>query len=194
MKLTQLLERLEYEVVQGDDQIEVTELINDSRKVSEGSVFVCISGAAFDGHKFVAQAAELGAAAVVVEKDVEVPENLTVIKFDNTRLALAEMSAAYFGYPAEELTTIGITGTKGKTTTTYMIRAVLEHAGQKTGLIGTIETIIGDERIPSVNTTPESYIVQESFRKMADAGLKKFHNQIQIHLFYEASMPEKILP
>ena len=160
MNLTQLLERLEYEVVQGEDQIEVTELINESRKVSEGSVFVCISGAAFDGHKFVAQAAELGAAAVVVEKDVEVPENLTVIKFDNTRLALAEMSAAYFGYPAEELTTIGITGTKGKTTTTYMIRAVLEHAGQKTGLIGTIETIIGDERIPSVNTTPESYIVQ----------------------------------
>ena len=172
MKLTSLLERLEYEVRQGSDEIEVTELVNDSRKVTEGSVFVCISGAAFDGHKFVAQAAELGAAAVVVEKDVEVPENLTVIKFDNTRLALAEMSAAYFGYPAEELTTIGITGTKGKTTTTYMIRAVLEHAGQKTGLIGTIETIIGDERIPSVNTTPESYIVQESFRKMADAGLK----------------------
>ena len=172
MILKELLERSEYTLVQGSEDVEISTLVYDSRKIEKGSVFVCISGAAFDGHKFVAQAAELGAAAVVVEKDVEVPENLTVIKFDNTRLALAEMSAAYFGYPAEELTTIGITGTKGKTTTTYMIRAVLEHAGQKTGLIGTIETIIGDERIPSVNTTPESYIVQESFRKMADAGLK----------------------
>lgn len=172
MILKELLERSEYTLVQGSEDVEISTLVYDSRKIEKGSVFVCISGASFDGHKFVAQAAELGAAAVVVEKDVEVPENLTVIKFDNTRLALAEMSAAYFGYPAEELTTIGITGTKGKTTTTYMIRAVLEHAGQKTGLIGTIETIIGDERIPSVNTTPESYIVQESFRKMADAGLK----------------------
>ena len=172
MILKELLERSEYTLVQGSEDVEISTLVYDSRKIEKGSVFVCISGAAFDGHKFVAQAAELGAAAVVVEKDVEVPEHLTVIKFDNTRLALAEMSAAYFGYPAEELTTIGITGTKGKTTTTYMIRAVLEHAGQKTGLIGTIETIIGDERIPSVNTTPESYIVQESFRKMADAGLK----------------------
>ena len=166
MILKELLERSEYTLVQGSEDVEISTLVYDSRKIEKGSVFVCISGAAFDGHKFVAQAAELGAAAVVVEKDVEVPENLTVIKFDNTRLALAEMSAAYFGYPAEELTTIGITGTKGKTTTTYMIRAVLEHAGQKTGLIGTIETIIGDERIPSVNTTPESYIVQESFRKI----------------------------
>jgi len=130
MILKELLERSEYTLVQGSEDVEISTLVYDSRKIEKGSVFVCISGAAFDGHKFVAQAAELGAAAVVVEKDVEVPENLTVIKFDNTRLALAEMSAAYFGYPAEELTTIGITGTKGKTTTTYMIRAVLEHAGQ----------------------------------------------------------------
>ena len=168
MILKELLERSEYTLVQGSEDVEISTLVYDSRKIEKGSVFVCISGAAFDGHKFVAQAAELGAAAVVVEKDVEVPENLTVIKFDNTRLALAEMSAAYFGYPSEELTTIGITGTKGKTTTTYMIRAVLEHAGQKTGLIGTIETIIGDERIPSVNTTPESYELQRIMRKMVE--------------------------
>ena len=89
MKLTQLLERLEYEVVQGDDQIEVTELINDSRKVTEGSVFVCISGAVSDGHAYVQQVAEKGAAAVIVEKDVEAPEGLTVIKVENTRYALA---------------------------------------------------------------------------------------------------------
>jgi len=167
MKLSKLLERSEYRLVQGQEDTEISTLVYDSR-----SVFVCISGAAFDGHKFVGQVAEQGAKAVVVERDVEVPEGVTVIRFDDTRRALAEMSAAYFGYPAEELTTIGITGTKGKTTITYMIQSVLEHAGQKTGLIGTIETVIGEERIPSVNTTPESYVIQESFRRMADEGCK----------------------
>lgn len=172
MILRDLLERLEYSCVQGDVDTAISTLVYDSRKIEKDSVFVCICGAAFDGHEFAAQAAGQGAAAIVVEKDVEVPAETVVIKVENTRLALAEMSAAYFGYPAEELTTIGITGTKGKTTTTYMIRAVLEHAGQSTGLIGTIETIIGDEKIPSVNTTPESYVIQESFRKMADAGIQ----------------------
>ena len=93
MKLTQLLERLEYEVVQGDDQIEVTELINESRKVSEGSVFVCISGAVSDGHTYIEQVAEKGAAAVIVEKDVEAPEGLTVIKVKDTPYALAILAA-----------------------------------------------------------------------------------------------------
>ena len=172
MILKDLLERLEYSCVQGDVDTAISTLVYDSRKIEKDSVFVCICGAAFDGHEFAAQAAGQGATAIVVEKDVEVPADTAVIKVENTRLALAEMSAAYFGYPAEELTTIGITGTKGKTTTTYMIRAVLEHAGQSTGLIGTIETIIGDEKIPSVNTTPESYVIQESFRKMADAGIQ----------------------
>ena len=172
MKLTQLLERLEYEVVQGDDQIEVTELINDSRKVSEGSVFVCISGAVSDGHTYIEQVAEKGAAAVIVEKDVEAPEGLTVIKVENTRYALALTSAAYFGYPAEKLKVIGITGTKGKTTTTYLVKSILENAGYKVGLVGTIEVIIGDEHIHANNTTPESYLVQEYFAKMVEAGCR----------------------
>lgn len=172
MKLSKLLERSEYTLIQGTEDTEITALVYDSRKVEEGSVFVCISGAAFDGHKFIGQVIEKGAKVVAVQRDVEVPNGVTVIRFDDTRKALAEMSAAYFGYPAEELTTIGITGTKGKTTITYMIQSVLEHAGQKTGLIGTIETVIGEERIPSVNTTPESYVIQESFRKMVDAGCK----------------------
>ena len=163
MKLTQLLERLEYEVVQGDDQIEVTELINDSRKVTEGSVFVCISGAVSDGHAYVQQVAEKGAAAVIVEKDVEAPEGLTVIKVENTRYALALTSAAYFGYPAEKLKVIGITGTKGKTTTTYMVKSILEEVGIKVGLIGTIEAIIGDKSIPANNTTPESSTISEKY-------------------------------
>ena len=104
--------------------------------------------------------------------DVEVDEDVTVVKVDDTRLALACMSADYFGNPAEKLITVGITGTKGKTTTTYMVRSVLESVGIKTGLIGTIETIIGDEVTPAKNTTPESYVVQETFAKMVEQGCK----------------------
>ena len=170
MKLDKLLERLDYTVVQGSDSTEVTTLINDSRKVEEGSVFVCISGAVSDGHKYAADVAAKGAAAVVVEKDVEVPENVTVIKVEDTRYALALMSAAYFGYPADKMKVIGITGTKGKTTTTYMIKSILEETGHKVGLIGTIEAIIGDKKIPACNTTPESYTIHKYFAEMVEAG------------------------
>lgn len=170
MKLNKLLERLEYDVVQGTDEAEVTTLVNDSRKVDAGSVFVCISGAVSDGHKYAADVAAKGAAAVVVEKDVEVPADVTVIRVQDTRYALALMSAAYFGYPAEKLKIIGITGTKGKTTTTYMIRSILEGVGHKVGLIGTIEAIIGDEKIPAANTTPESFTIHQYFARMLEAG------------------------
>lgn len=170
MKLSQLLEHLQYEVVQGKDDIPVTELVNDSRKVCEGSVFVCISGAVSDGHAYIADVAEKGAAAVIVEKDIEAPENLTVIKVPDTRYGLALMSAAYFGYPADKLKVIGITGTKGKTTTTYMVKSILEGVGHKVGLIGTIEAIIGDKVIPANNTTPESYVIQKYFAEMVEAG------------------------
>lgn len=170
MKLTNLLEKLEYEVVQGNDQIEIIELVNDSRKVVEGSVFVCISGAVWDGHAYVKDVAEKGAIAVIVEKDVEAPEGLTVIKVKDTRYALALTSAAYFGYPADKLKVIGITGTKGKTTTTYMVKSILEGVGHKVGLIGTIEAIIGDKIIPAANTTPESFTIHKYFAEMVEAG------------------------
>lgn len=170
MRLTQLLERLQYEVIQGSDEIEITELNNDSRKVTEGSVFVCISGAVSDGHAYVQDVASKGAAAVIVQKEVEAPANLTVIRVEDTRYALALMSAAYFGYPAEKLKVIGITGTKGKTTTTYMVKSILEGIGHKVGLIGTIEALIGDKSIPANNTTPESYMIHKYFAQMLEAG------------------------
>lgn len=170
MKLAQLLERLEYEALTGSSDIEITSLINDSRKVEKGSVFVCITGAVSDGHAYVQEVYEKGAAAVIVEKNVEMPEGLTVIRVSDTRYALALMSAAYFDYPAEKLKVIGITGTKGKTTTTYMVRSILEGVGHKVGLIGTIEAIIGDETIPANNTTPESYTIQQYFARMVKAG------------------------
>ncbi|MBQ2319702.1 MAG: UDP-N-acetylmuramoyl-L-alanyl-D-glutamate--2,6-diaminopimelate ligase [Lachnospiraceae bacterium] len=163
---------MKYECVQGDTDREISVLIYDSRKACDDAVFVCISGAVRDGHDFAEEVVAAGVKTLIVEKDVTAAPDVTVIKVGDTRLALAELSAAYFGHPAREITTIGITGTKGKTTATYMVKSILEGAGFKTGLIGTIETIIGDEKIPSANTTPESYVVQETFRKMVDAGCK----------------------
>lgn len=170
MKLTQMLERLEYEVAQGSADIEVTELVNDSRKAGPGCVFVCISGAVSDGHSYVEDVTAKGAAAVIVERPVEAPEGVTVIHVDDTRYALALMSAAYFGYPAEKLKVIGITGTKGKTTTTYMVKSILEGVGHKVGLIGTIEALIGDKSIPANNTTPESFTIHQYFAEMVKEG------------------------
>ena len=114
--------------------------------------------------------AKKGAAAIIAERDIEAPKGVTVIKAENTRYALALMSAAYFGYPAEKLKVIGITGTKGKTTTTYLIRSILEGVGHKVGLIGTIEAIIGDRKIPAANTTPESFTIQQYFAQMVEEG------------------------
>lgn len=173
MYLNEMLERLEYSCLQGDVHSLVTELVYDSRKVTKDSVFVCIEGAVSDGHDYIEEVISKGAKAVIVQKKVEVANDIIIIiQVENTRKALAYLSAAYFNYPAEKLITVGITGTKGKTTTTYMIRSILENTGRKTGLIGTIETIIGEEVIPANNTTPESYVVQETFAKMVEAGCK----------------------
>ncbi len=170
MKLASLLENLQYKVLQGDPCPDISAVVYDSRKVEPGCLFICIRGAVADGHSFARKAAEEGAAALLTEEPVEVPENVTVICVEDTRYAMAFVSAAWFGHPARQLKTIGITGTKGKTTTTYMVRSILENAGYKVGLIGTIEAIIGDRRIPAANTTPESYVIQQYFREMADAG------------------------
>ena len=170
MKLLNLLERLEYTCLQGEIDKEITGIVNDSRKVIEGSLFFCIRGAVSDGHAYAQDVAEKGAAAIIVEEPVEVPEQVTVIQVSDSRYAMALIAAAWYDYPAEKLHVIGITGTKGKTTTTYMIRSILEAAGHKVGLIGTIEAIIGDKVIPACNTTPESTTVQEYFAEMVKIG------------------------
>ncbi len=170
MNLKGLLEHLEYRCLQGSPDREISAVVNDSRKLEKDCLFLCIRGASFDGHSFAAEAAAKGAAVLVVEEAVEVPEDVTVILVKDTRLAMALISAAWFGYPARELKTIAVTGTKGKTTTTYMIKSILEQAGHKVGVIGTIEVVIGEEHITVNNTTPESYDLHAYFRRMVDAG------------------------
>lgn len=169
-ELKGLFEKLEYQCLQGSMDQVITDLVYDSRKVTKDALFVCVKGAVVDGHTFAKDVADKGAKVIVVSEPVEVPEDVTVVKVEDTRYALALLSAAYFDYPAEQLKVIGVTGTKGKTTTTYMVKSILEGAGYQVGLIGTIETIIGDKIIPSSNTTPESYMIQKYFREMADIG------------------------
>lgn len=181
MKLEKLLEHLDYEIIGGSIGTEVEHLTADSRKAKKNTAFICIVGAVSDGHQYISEVAKKGASAIIVQNHTELPdvlakaelpEGITVISVKDTRYAYALMSAAFFDYPASKLFTIGITGTKGKTTTTYMIKNVLDACGINTGLIGTIETIIGEDKKPACNTTPESYEIHDSFHKMVEAGCK----------------------
>ncbi|MDE6761217.1 MAG: UDP-N-acetylmuramoyl-L-alanyl-D-glutamate--2,6-diaminopimelate ligase [Lachnospiraceae bacterium] len=173
MKLESLVCDMEYTLVRGSLDTEVSGVENDSRKVKEGVLFFCITGSVFDGHFYAKEVAGKKASVLVIEKDVELPEDseITVIKVKSTRYAMGMISAAFYGKPSDRLTVIGITGTKGKTTTTYMIKSMLEAAGHKTGLIGTIESIVGDKVTPASHTTPESIIIQRTLKEMVDAGL-----------------------
>lgn len=172
MKCKELCKGFEYECIKGSMDVDVSEVVNDSRKVAKDCLFICIEGAKFDGHAFAADMAQKGAKVLVVSKDVELPSDadVTVVKVQDTRYAMAHIAAAYYGNPAEAMKIIGVTGTKGKTTTAFLVKSILENAGHKVGLIGTIGAVIGDELIPSNNTTPESTLVQELFAKMKDAG------------------------
>ena len=172
MKLADLLARLEYTCLQGTLDREVTQVIYDSEKAVTGCLFICIQGADHDGHDFAKDAVERGAEVLLVSREVpDVTGGVTVIRVADTRYAMAFISAAWFGYPAEKLKVIGITGTKGKTTTAYLVRSILERGGYRVGLIGTVEVIIGETHIKAGNTTPESWLLQEYLHRMVQEGL-----------------------
>lgn len=173
MKLKDLLANVEYNMI-NDLNPEISDVIYDSRKVKDSTVFVCLKGYTSDGHKYAESAVESGACALVIsdELNFEVPENVAVVKVNDTRLALALISAEFFGHPCEELKTVAITGTKGKTTTTAMVAEIFEQAGIKTGTIGTLGIIYDGKTVKTENTTPESYEIQKSMRDMINAGCK----------------------
>ncbi len=157
-------------MVQGTPDVNVEEVIYDSRKAAPGAVFVCMAGFRTDSHDFIPQVLQAGVKVLVTEKPVKAPEDVTVLQVKSGREALALLSAARFGYPAKKLLMIGVTGTKGKTTTTHMIRAILETAGMKAGMIGTNGVYIGGKHYPTVNTTPESYDLHRYFAEMVENG------------------------
>lgn len=171
MRLGDLLEGLSYEVIQGNTDIEITGIKDDSRKVDKGDAFFCVRGNHSDGHTYAA-AVSCRAAALLVEREVCVPGGVTVVRFPDIRYAMGIISSRYYGNPSDRLTVIGITGTKGKTTTAYMIYSMLNHAGYKSGLIGTICIDDCDCCINSTHTTPESIDIHRYLYTMVKNGAR----------------------
>ena len=179
MNIKNLLVGLENIKVRGDLEKEIREIQNDSRKVQQGDLFVAIKGFVSDGHQYIEDVIKKGAVAVMVQegcidlKEVKIPEEITIIMVPDTRRGLAITSTNYFGNPSSRFKLIGVTGTKGKTTTTFMIKEILEKAGKKVGLIGTIATYINGRRLgDSDRTTPESIEIQRMFSKMVEEGVE----------------------
>ena len=179
MLLSVLCEKAGREVLERRGDCEVKELCMDNRIIKESELFFCISGARFDAHKFAPGAVEKGACALVVERflDLDVPQVLV----KNTRRAMTDMAAAFFGYPAREMKMLGITGTKGKTTTTYLVKSIMEHAGMKSGIIGTTGNMIGDRYLHSEFTTPEPIDLHRTLRQMADEGVQTVSMEVSAH-------------
>ncbi len=178
MKLKELLESVDTKNVSADMELEINEVCYDSRAVQPGDLFVAIRGFATDGHKYISSALEKGAAAVVCE---EAPEGVPAITVEDSRKALALIAANRFEHPSDGMTMIGVTGTNGKTTTTYLVKHILESAGYKTGLIGTNQNLIGDEVIETERTTPESYELHKLFKRMKDAGCTHVIMEVSSH-------------
>ena len=180
MKLSELLHGIDIAAWSANQDLEITGISYDSRQVKPGDLFVAVTGYAVDGHQFIPMAVEKGAAAILCQRppEEEIPYALT----ENTRLALALASANYFGHPAESMTFIGVTGTNGKTSSTYLLKTVLEKTlNAKVGLVGTIQNMIGDQVIETERTTPESYELQKLFYEMAEAGCTHVIMEVSSH-------------
>lgn len=171
MKLSEILKGLAYTAENFRDE-EIKDIAYDSRKSGEDILFVCLVGAFTDGHNYALSAYEKGSRVFLCEKKVDLPDDALIIITENTRSALAKISCNFFRNPSKELCVIGITGTKGKTTSAHLVKFVLEAGGIKTGIIGTVGAFYGDAQLPTVNTTPESYELQKMLRQMVEGGCK----------------------
>lgn len=186
MKLSALLQGIDWTLLYGEEK-EINAIAYDSRKVQKNDLFVCITGFQTDGHKYVQNAIEAGAAAILCEKEVQSDnKDVTIIQTKNTRHALAILSTNYYEHPTAHMNVIGVTGTNGKTTTTYLIKSVLDRIGHKVGIVGTIENRIGDKILHADRTTPESLELQQLFcemkqEKVTDVVMEVSSHSLDLH-------------
>ena len=180
MKLKELMERMPYLLeTKGDMDVEIGSVVSDSRMQADRGLFFCIRGARSDAHDYAPQALANGCVALVVERflDIDVPQ----VRVSNGRAAMSRMAAAFYGHPADGMKLVGITGTKGKTTSSYMLKAICEQAGMKCGLIGTTGNMIGEKRIHTNLTTPDPIDLQHLLRMMADEGVEVVVMEVSAH-------------
>ncbi|MCK4401592.1 UDP-N-acetylmuramoyl-L-alanyl-D-glutamate--2,6-diaminopimelate ligase [bacterium] len=181
MKLQKLVSDLESFTISGRKDIEINGIASDSNNVKSGFAFISIKGLKADGHNFINNAISRGAAALIVEKDVEVLGDVTIIMVPDTKKILPVIADAFYNYPSNRMNIIGVTGTNGKTTTTYFIDQILRKAGRKTGIIGTINYQIGDRIIPAVNTTPGPIQLRELLSQMLEANIETVIMEVSSH-------------
>ena len=185
MNLTKLLNGIPHEIIQAGENTEIKSVTRDTREVARGTLFICLRGLNTDWHSYVHEVAEAGAAAVMVEEVADsYPSNLTVIRVANTRQAMAYVAANYYGHPAKKLRLIGVTGTNGKTTTTYFIEELLRKLGHKVGLIGTVGARVGDTMLDipyATSTTPDPLELHAIFTKMVELGVQDVVMEVTSH-------------
>ncbi len=181
MKLASIMNGIDFDILKGGTDININKIVYDSRSVQKEDVFVCITGFKTDGHIYAAKAVEQGASAVIVEKEVDVEGNVTILRVDNSRIALAKMAANYYKNPSSNLNLIGVTGTNGKTSTTYIIKNILDKVDKKVGIVGTIGNRIGEKVIHTERTTPESLDLQELFAVMNDECVSDVIMEVSSH-------------
>lgn len=182
MKLKSLTKDYKIDIVQGSMDIEITGVEHDSRKIRKDNMFVAIDGFTVDGHNYTNEAIENGANCIVVEKDIEIKdEGITVIRVENTQLALARFSSIFYGEPSKKLNLIGVTGTNGKTSITYLIKAIFDAQKEKTGIIGTMGTIVDEKKIDNINTTPDSLTIQKYLNAMVESETKYCAMEVSSH-------------
>jgi UDP-N-acetylmuramoyl-L-alanyl-D-glutamate--2,6-diaminopimelate ligase len=189
MQLADLIQRLRAISIDGPVDREITGVRYDSRRVGSGNLFVAVQGACFDGHSFIEQAVEKGAVAIVGEKP-GLSKRVTTIVVPNSREALARLAATYYGDPSRRLKVIGVTGTNGKSTTTFLVKHLLERANQSTGLIGTIRYEIGERVLPAQRTTPESLDLQELLSQCVEAGCRNVVFEVSSHALSQGRASE----
>lgn len=181
MLLTTLIKDLEFNIIKGDLSIDISGIAYDSREVMKNGVFVAMSGFKMDGHDFIQQAITMGANTIVLEKDIPIKEDVTVLKVGDSRKALAKIASNFYNKPTEKLNMVGITGTNGKTSTTYFIKSIFDCANKSTGLIGTIGTMIDNKIMQNKNTTPESLNLQGIFNNMLKANTENCIMEVSSH-------------